>query len=171
MRNAVWVGLAWFGTVVCTAFASELSVAHVLPEIVVIVAVFLAFEREGPALVASCLAMGYLVGRAAGAPLGLHELALASTALGLQLVIGSITTGGGRGFFTLSVGVATMAYHAIAFLLLLFFRGTASFPTWTSAILFPSAVLTAAIALLAHPLMEKIERRLSPQQRESLSFR
>lgn len=170
MSHLVWIGVAWLGTVMTTAVAAEVGVAHLLPEVVVIVAVFLALEREGPTLVASCLAMGYLVGRASLAPLGLHELSLAATALGIHLVVGSITPGG-RGFFTVTVALATMVYHTLTFLLLLGFRGNASFPTWTAAILVPNALLTAGLALLAYPWLDALERWVSPQQRETLSFR
>ncbi len=170
MRNVVWIVVAWLATVVTTAVAAGLDISHLLPEIVVVVATYLALEREGPALVACCVAMGYLVGRAALAPLGLHELSLAATALGIHLVVGSITTGG-RGFFTVTVAVATMSYHALTFLLLLGFRGSASFASWTTAILVPNALLTAAVALVAYPWLEALERRVSAQQRETLSFR
>lgn len=169
MRNAVWVVVAWFAITLTTAIGAEWRLGYVMPEIAVVVAIFLAFEREAVPLVAVCLILGYLIGRQALAPVGLHELSLAATALGFQIVMGNIA-GGGRAFFASCVAAATMAYQGVVFALLFTFRGNAAFPSWTATALIPAALLTGALALVLHPLMVRLDRRLSPEQRESLSF-
>lgn len=169
MRNAVWVALAWLAITLVTAIGTEWRMGYVMPEVAVIVGIFLAFERDAVPLVVCCLALGYLIGRQSLAPIGLHEISLAVTALGFQLVMGNIA-GGGRGFFASCVAAATVAYQGLVFLLLLIFRGNAAFPSWTATALVPAALLTGFLALLFHPLMIRLDRRLSPVQRESLSF-
>jgi len=168
-RHLAWIGVAWFGVIVLSALGQTLPNGYVLPEFVVLVAAFLAFVREPIPLVASCLAMGYLAGRHALAPVGLHELALAGTALSIHLMVGSIA-GGGRLFFAGVVGVATMIYHLTLAGLLFTFRGPVAFSSWPSALLFPAAGLTAFLAIVLQPSFMALENRLAPQQRQSLSF-
>lgn len=169
MRNVAWILLTWFFLNLVTSIATKIPLAYVMPEVVVVVAVFLAFERQAWTLVVCCLVLGYLVGRSALAPVGLHGLSLSITALGVQTLVGSIS-GGGRSFFAGCVTVATAIYHATVFSLLLVVRGHAVFPTWSTALLLPSALLTGALALVAYPSMLAFERRISTDQRESLSF-
>ena len=67
MRHVIWIAVAWFTSVLFTALAHVFHIAHLVPDAAVIIAVFLAFEREAPALVASCVAIGALIGRQARA--------------------------------------------------------------------------------------------------------
>ncbi len=169
MRHVIWIAVAWFTSVLFTALAHVFHIAHLVPDAAVIIAVFLAFEREAPALVASCVAIGALIGRQALAPTGLHEWSLATVALSIHLVAGNIA-GSGRLFFATSVAGATIAYQMTMFCLLWLVRGEAGFPNWTTAVLLPNAMLNALVGWLVHPVLLAVERRLSSEHRESLSF-
>ncbi|HET6344738.1 MAG TPA: hypothetical protein VFH51_07385, partial [Myxococcota bacterium] len=116
------------------------------------------------------MVLGYLVGRQALAPVGLHEIALVLCSVGVYLAAGHLS-GSGALFFALTSGVAVVAYHLIIFGLLLWQRGHAGFSSWATALLLPSALATAFVALLCHGPMVWLERRLTQDKREGLAWR
>lgn len=170
MRIIVWVVVAWLATAFFTTLAAELPVAHIIPSAAVIVAVFVAMQREPIEVTAIAVLIGYGVGRQALAPVGLHEFALGTVALGVHLIAGHLAAGG-RPFFFLISGVATVAYHVLVYALLVVVRGEAGFVNWATAMLVPAGLLTALVAALSHGILVGIERRLVPEQRESLAWR
>lgn len=153
-----------------SALSSRLVLAHIMPDMAVIVIVFLALRREPVPLVMAALALGYIVGRQALAPSGLHETALVVCAVGVYLVAGNIAGSGGL-FFALAAGMAVMFYHVVLFLLIYWQRGSAGFASWAAAILLPSAFCTALAALICHPFMMWLEKRLTQDKREGLLWR
>jgi hypothetical protein len=170
MRNIAWVAVGWVGIVFWSAVCSRLRLSNIVPDAAVVTVVFLALRRE-PLLVAlTALALGYFAGRQAAAPIGLHETALVATAVGVYLASGAFTGSGPLFFATVSAGAA-MGYHLMLFLLLVVFRGTAGFPSWWTATLVPSGVATGALALASYAGLAALDRRLTTERREALSWR
>lgn len=170
MITLAWMAVGWLLMSVVTAFGSRLNVGHVMPDIAALVIVFLALRRE-PILVALvALALGYMSGRQAVAPVGIHESAAVLCAIGAYVASGSIA-GGGKFFFVLASGGAAMAYHVCIFLLAYLVGGAAGFSSLATMTLIPTALATSVVAWLLHPLLAWIDKKLAPEQREALSWR
>ena len=161
--------LAWFGVVFWTAVAARAAPAWTFPDASIVVIAFLALRRNAVWLLLVALSVGYLLGRAALAPVGLHETALAVSAFVLYLTSGRLA-GGGAFFFALISGAAVILFHLLLLLLLLLFRGHVGFSSWSTALLIPSAVATGALALVAYRPMSWLEKKLSPERREGLQW-
>ena len=170
MRNVAWVMVGWIGVVFWSAVCSRLHVSHLMPDAAVVTVVFLGLRREPLLVTFTALALGYLAGRECVAPVGLHETALVACALGVYLASGALT-GSGPWFFAAVSGGAAMGYHLVLFLLLLAFRGTAGFPGWWTAVLLPSGLATAFLALVSYAGLTALERRLATDRHEALSWR
>ena len=170
MRNLAWVVVGWAGVVFWSAVSSRLRVGHLVPDAAVVTIVFLALRREPVIVTMTALALGYLVGREALAPVGLHETALVGCAVGVYITSGALT-GSGPLFFAAMSGGVTIFYHLLLFLLLFVFRGTAGFSSLSSAVLLPNALLTTLLALLSYGGLSALERRLATDRREALSWR
>lgn len=170
MSSLVWIAIAWIGTCLVTALEAHGGFGYVMPDPIVIVVVYLALRREALQVVLIALALGYLVGRQDLAPTGLQALALGVIALGTQLVAGSLAASGAV-FAALVTAAATAAYHALLFALLYGLRGSVGFASWSTAILVPSALLTAFVSILVAPFLNTIEKKLAPDTRASLSWR
>lgn len=169
MRVAAWIVLGWLAMTLQTAMAVHLAPGYVMPDPVVVVVVFLALRREPVSVALMALALGYLVGRQALAPTGLHEVAMVVTAVGVYIIAGHLA-GNGTLFFAMICGVAVMSYHLLVYALLLVVRGHAGFATWATALLVPQALLTSVLALVSHRPMAALEARLSPRQHEGLTW-
>ena len=141
-----------------------------MPDVAILVTVFIAMRREPMPLTLTALALGYCVGRQALAPVGLHETALVTVAIGVYLAAGNLVGSGGL-FFGFTCAVAAMAYHAVVFALLFWQRGSAGFSSWATAILVPSGLATCMAAFICHPFMLWLERRLTQDKREGLTWR
>ncbi len=170
MRLVAFIGLGWLGTLICSAWATRLAVAHVLPDMAVLVVVFLAMRRSALAVVVTALTLGYLRGRLALAPVGHSETSLVLCALGTYLATGHLA-GSGAVFFALSTAGALTATHALEALLLVWQRGSAGFSSWATALLLPAALATGLLALVLHPFLVWLERRLTPDSRVGLLWR
>lgn len=170
MRNIAWVAVGWVGLVFWSAVCSRLRLSHLVPDAAVVTVVFLALRREPLLVTLTALALGYLAGRQAVAPIGLHEAALVATAIGVYLASGALT-GSGPLFFAAVSGGAAMGYHLVLYLLLLAFRGTAGFPTWWTATLVPSGLATGLLAVMSYAGLAALERRLAYDRHEALSWR
>ena len=90
-------------------------------------------------------------------------------ALVVYMTAGSVAASG-VAFFALASGGTVMLYHLLLFILTRVFGGAAGFAGWATAMLVPDAVATAALALVSHPVLAAIERRISADQREELSW-
>lgn len=170
MNVVVWIGLGWLAVTFWTALGAHLQAGHLIPDAAVVTVVFLALRREPLPLVVAALALGYLSGRQALAPSGLHETVLVLCALVVYFAGGAIA-GGGAMFFALASGGAVMLYHLLLFVLGRVGGGELGFTGWTTAALLPSGFVTAALALVSYPAMNALERRLSSEEREELSWR
>ena len=170
MRTLAWIGLGWLGITFSSACDARLGPAHVQPDLSVIVVAFVAMRREVLGVACTALLLGYLVGRQALAPTGLHECALTLVAVVVYLAAGNIGSGGAL-FFGVACGAAVMAYDALVFALLLWQRGSAGFSSWATASLLPTALYTLVVAVLCYPLLGAIERRLTQDKREGLTWR
>lgn len=166
MRVAVWIALGWLGVIFWTAVAARLAPGHVFPDAALVVIVFLALHREPVVVVVVALALGYLNGRQALAPGGLHEFASVLVAVIAYAISGQLAAGGAI-FFAVVTGCATMLYHLLLFLLLIGFRGPAGFSSWATASLVVNGVLTGALAAASYPLMQRLEARLSESRRQT----
>ncbi len=170
MRTLTFLLVGILGATLCAAVGARLSVYHVLPDISVIIIVFVSLRREPALIAATALSLGYMTARQALAPAGLHECALVLTAVGTFLSAASLA-GSGALFFALTCGVAVMAYHALLFLLMLWSRGEVGFASWAAAALLPNALATCCLALLLHPWLLRLDRRLAQDKREGLTWR
>jgi len=166
---AAWVAIGWLGVTLTTALGARLGVSHVMPDAAVVTIVFLAFRRHPAQVVLVALALGYLSGRQALAPVGLHEVALILCALTVYFGAGNLAGSGAR-FFALTSGGAVMLYHLLVYLLASSLGGRAHFAGWGTATLLPTGLITALLALVAEAPMAAIERRLSPSEHEELSW-
>lgn len=170
MRTAVWVAIGWFGVTLDTALALRLGPAHVFPDAAVVVLVFLGLYREPIPVAIAAVAFGYLVGRQACAPVGLHESAMVITAIGVYVVAGNVAGSGALFFGTITMG-ATVGYHVTLFSLLYVFRGDAGFSSWATTILVFDAAATGTVALILHRPMQWLERKMAVSSREGLQWR
>ncbi len=169
MRTGVWILIAWLGVVVSTAFSSRVAPAWVFPDPAIVVLSFLALRREPIPIAVAALAVGYLMGRGALAPTGVHETALVLTAIGVYLTSGRLA-GSGALFFAMVCAGATTAFHVVLFALLVIVRGDAGFSSWATAALVPAAMTTGLLGLLAYRPMAWLETKLTPAQREGLTW-
>lgn len=170
MRTLAWIGLGWFAATFCSAVSTRIPFAHVMPDMAVVVVVFLATRRDPITVVGAAVCLGYLTGRAALAPVGLHELALMVCGIGVYLAAGNLAGSGGV-FFTLACGVAVAGYHLAVFGLILWQRGRAGFSSWATASLVPDALVTMVAAVICFPFMQWLEKRLVQDKREGLTWR
>ncbi len=169
MNAAVYVGVGWLLMTLCTAAATRLSLAHVMPDGAIVALVFVALHRD-PLVVTLCaVALGYLTGQQALAPLGLHEAVCVIAGLVVYLTADNIAAGGAR-FFALASFGAVMLTHVLAYVLAAGFGVAAGFPSWATASLLPSALATAVLAYVGHGGLAAIEARLAPKDREELSW-
>ena len=170
MKHIVWLILGFFGISMSSALAHKVLPYHVVPDVALIVAVFLALRREPIPMALSALALGYFSGRLALAPVGLCEGSLILCAIWAYRGSGSVD-GSGSVFFGMMCGAMVCVYHALMFGLLLLVRGEAGFASWATASLIPTAVSTFIVATLMHRPMERLERLVAPAPRSGLSWR
>lgn len=170
MRILIWIGAAWLGMTLFSALGSRLGIAHILPDITIIVVVFLALRREPLSVVGVAFLLGYLTDRAALAPDGLHEMALVMVALGVYVGAGALSNSGTI-FFGMVCAAAVMGYQALVFALVLWQKGAAGFASWTTASLIPTAFATFVVALACHRPMLWLDKRLTQDKREGLAWR
>jgi cell shape-determining protein MreD len=169
IRHLAWAGLGFLGVTFWTAVAARVPVGHIVPDAAVVTVVFLALRRDPIPVVLTALVLGYLVGRQALAPVGLHETALTIVSVAAYMVSGRLA-GGGAAFCAVATAVATLAYHVLLFLLIAAAGGEAQFSSWVAAALVPASLATGLLALLSYPLLSLVERKLAPEVREGLSW-
>ena len=170
MRSLAWIGVGWLGLLLCSALGARLQVAHVLPDVPLLVVIFLSMRR-GPLMVAATgLALGFLAGQQALAPVGLHETALTLCGVGMVVAAGNIAAGGSA-FYGMAVAVAALGHQLLLASLVYWERGSVGFSSWATALLLPGALCTAGVGLLLHPLLLALERRLTSDTREGLLWR
>ena len=171
MKTIIWIFTGAVTTWFCTAIASRWgSSSHLIPDATVIILTFLAMHREPAQLAIVASSLGYLTGRQMLAPFGLNETALVACAITTYLVAGHLA-GSGATFFGVACGGAVMFYHLLLYLLLLVVRGTAGFDGWPTALLVPNGIVTAAVAWLLYPGLLRLERTLTPEKTDGLTWR
>lgn len=170
MRTVVWVLVAWIGVSFWTGLAARLSPGYVCPDAAIVALCFVALHHKPIPTVSTALVLGYLVGRHAAAPLGLHETALICCAMAIYLTSGKLA-GSGAFFFASACGATLIAFHLLLYLLLMLGRGQAGFSSWGTAIILPNAVVTALLGLASYRPMLWLESRLSEKPREGLQWR
>lgn len=170
MRTLLWIVLGWIGVTVVTAFEARLQLGA-LPDPAVIVMCFLALRRTPIQVGVVAIALGYLTGRAALAPVGLHASALVFCALAVYAVTGQLVARGAA-FYGLVCAATNMLYHLSLYFLVWIGGGIPAFSGWAAALLVPSSMLTGMVAGLVYPLFDWLDQRLSPQERTGvLSWR
>lgn len=170
MRVAVWVLLGWLGIVTGSALAARLPPLVLLPDVPLGIVAFLGTRRSARNAALVAFALGYLVDVLASAPLGLHQVALVATALGVWLV-GEHVGGTGAVHAALVTGFAQLAYHLTLLALLCWQGRPVGFASWSAALLLPQAVLTGGVAWLAHGHLLALHRRLAPRLQQGLQWR
>lgn len=170
MRLFAWIVVGFLATVIMSALAARLPWAHVMPNMALIVVVFLAMRKEAPEICFVAVALGHVVGLQALAPTGLHETALALIALGAFLISGNLSATG-----SLYVGcvacISDVAYH-IALVLLLVWQGyEVGFSSWATAALLPQAVFTGLCGWALYRPLEYLDETLTPRRTEGLQWR
>tara|TARA_Y100001934_G_C12261273_1_gene730124 strand:- start:20 stop:535 length:516 start_codon:yes stop_codon:yes gene_type:complete len=165
MYSLSWIVLGWLSYLSFNAFFTRFGFEYIIPDCMVIVIAFVATRRNLLALVYVTCCLGYIVGRQALGPTGLHETALTLSGLSVYFALGHLTVDN-RFIFGLLSGVTVMGYHSFLFSLTWLFGAEAYFSSWATAILFPTGLLTAAIALLAYPLLEWFEGLVSVDKQE-----
>jgi len=170
MKHIVWLIVGWLGISVSAALAHRLLPYHIVPDVGLIVAVFLALRREPIPMALSALALGYFTGRLALAPVGLCEVSLILCSVWAYRGSGSVD-GSGSVFFGIMCGAMVCVYHVLIFGLLLLVRGEAAFASWATASLIPTAASTFFVATLMHRPMEWLDRLVAPAPRSGLSWR
>jgi hypothetical protein len=169
MNAVVYVLLGWLSLAVWTAAGAHVGLGHVFPDAGIVVVVWVALRREPIAVTLTALAVGYFAGRQALAPLGLHEAVMVGCALTVYLTGGSLAGSGVR-FYALASGGTVMLYHAALYLVSRALGGQAGFSGWATALLIPNGLATALLALAYFPLLAAVERRLTEDRREELSW-
>jgi hypothetical protein len=169
VRHVAWALLGWLGVTLWTALGARLSIAHLVPDAAVVTVVFVALHRDPLPTFLTALWLGYLSGRAALAPTGLHELVLVACAILTYVGSGRIK-GSGALFFAVAAAVVTGCYHLGLYLLLAAVRHSAGFASWAATALLPAALLTGLLALVSYPWMVRLERRLTPEAHKGLSW-
>ena len=170
MRTALWIVLGALGVAVWSAVGACGDWGHVMPDAAVMTVAFLAVRRNPLSLAATAVALGYVVGRQALAPVGLHESAMVLCALGLQLVAGHLV-GSGAVFFAAVAAGSVVAYHVLLAVLLWLGGAAVGFSSLATSLLLPSAAVTFLLALVSHPVMLRLEQVVTPARREELSWR
>jgi hypothetical protein len=171
MKNFIWLFTGTLATWFFTAVGARWGASnHVAPDAAVIVLTFLAMRREPAPLAIIASAFGYIIGRQMLAPFGLNETALVACAVATYLAAGHLA-GSGAMFFGIASGGAVMFYHLLLFLLLATVRGSAGFTGWTTAILLPNGIATTVVAWLSYPMLSQLERALTPEKADGLTWR
>lgn len=170
MRLLAWIVVGFVATVLTSALAARLAFAHVMPNLALVVVVFLAVRKEAPEICLVAVALGHGIGLQAIAPAGLHETALTAVALGAFLVSGNLSATGG-----LYVGcvacISEIAYH-IALVLLLVWQGyEVGFSSWATAALLPQAAFTGLCGWALYRPLERLDESLTPRRTEGLQWR
>ncbi len=169
MRFLSWLVVGWLGMVLFSALSSRLFGYGLQPSWVVVVLTFLALRREMTSVALTASILGYLVGRLAGAPVGIHEAALAICGLSVFVGSGSIA-GRGTLFFAGLCGWATAVYHITLYVLLLWGQGRAGFSSLPSSLLIFDAAFTALVALFVYHPMVWLDVKLTPKVHEGLAW-
>ena len=168
MRTAVWGIVGWLGLCISTAVGFNLGWGYLMPDIPVIVTVFVAMRREPIPMALCAVGLGYLVGRQAGLPTGVGESGMLLCGLVVYRMTGHFA---GRDLFFASVcGGAAIGLQLAIFGLLYTGRGVAAFASDAAAFLVPGGFLTAVVALLLYRPMLRLDGRLQTARREGLSW-
>lgn len=170
MRTVAWLVLGTLGVAFWSAASAWLGWLHVMPDAAIVTVAFLALRREPLPLVATAAVLGYIVGRQALAPIGLHETSLVVCALAIYLAAGHLV-GSGAFFFASVAGGAVVFYHLCLALLVWIGGSEVGFSSWATASLVPSALATFALAALSFVPMNRLEQLLSPRHRQELLWR
>lgn len=168
--NDLWLTIlaGWLATLCWTAFAAQAGLS-VFPEAPVIACVFLAVRHEAKGVALGALLLGYAAGRQALAPLGLHEAALAVTALGTYFIAGHMLAEG-KAFFAVASGSATIGYHLLLYLLKTIVVGEVRFSSWAQALFVPAGVVTALVAWPSAHVLEMLGKKVSRAPKEGLRY-
>lgn len=170
MRFVAWALMGWLATLLVSALAARVPTAHIMPNAVLVVVMFLAVRKEAPQTVTTAVILGHVVGTLALAPTGLHETALAIVALGAFLVSGNLSIGGSV-FLGCMCLMGDVAYHILLVLLLIWQGHAVGFASWATAALLPQACLTGLCGwAMYHPFV-RLDESLAPQREEGLQWR
>ncbi len=169
MSLAVYVAVGWLTMAFWTAVGARVTLGHVVPDAAIVVLVFVAMRREPIMVTLTAVGLGYFAGRQALAPIGLHEAVLVACALAVYMTAGNLAGSGAR-FYALACGGTVMLYHLLLYVVERLIGGAAGFTGWTTALLVPSGIATALLALASHPVLSAIEGKLGADRHEELSW-
>jgi len=170
VRLLVWMVLGWLGTVLVSAFAARVQVAHMMPNMALVVLIFLAMRKEAPEICLTALVLGHVLGLMALAPVGLHETALLVVALGAFLISGNLSATGSVYAGCVCI-LADMGYQVLLALLLVWQGYEVGFSSWATASLLPPALLTGFWGWALYRPLERLDDWLAPRRPEGLQWR
>ncbi len=169
MRSFSFLAVAFFLLAVVTAASSRMAPGYVAPEPAVIVVVFVALRREPIMVAVISLSVGYMLGRQAAAPLGLHETTMVASGVAAYIASGRLAAGGAL-FFAVLCGFMTMASQLLAALLLQWGMGHVGFSSQATMLLLPQALLTSVLALVLYRSLDWLDARFSNDTHEELPW-
>lgn len=152
-----------------SAVGARFAPGYVLPDPAVVVVVFLALRREPVVVAGTALAIGYLAGRQAAAPLGLHETVLLSIAVLAYVASGRLAASGAL-YFAAVCGLMTVLSQLLTALLLWWGLGRVGFSSGATALLIPQAAATCLFALLTHRSLRWLDRRYGDEPHKGLPW-
>lgn len=165
-----WIALGWLGTVLVSALAGRLQMAHLMPNMALVVVVFLAMRKEAPEICVTALVLGHIVGITALSPSGLHEMALMLVGLSAFLIGGNLSATGSIYVGCVCV-LADMGYHILLVLLLIWQGHAVGFSSWATAALVPQALMTGFWGWALYGAFEWLDDHLAPRHQEGLQWR
>jgi rod shape-determining protein MreD len=169
MKILFWVIVAWFLSLVSTSVALYVSPSYILPELPIIVVVYLSLHYPLAHVSLAALALGFTIGSQSGSVLGLHEAALAVSGMIVHLSSGRLA-GHGPFFFALITGATTIGYHLSLMLMMTVAQQKVGFASVWTALLAPNAIATSICAFILYSPFLAIDKSLSPQRSEVLSW-
>ncbi len=163
-------GLGVAGSALCSGLACRLGVGHLVPDVALVVAVYISLHRSLTSTALAACVLTCLCTRQTLAADGLLQAASLVVVVGTYLSASSLS-GGGSLLFAATCGLAVIVLHALVYVLLLWQQGHAGFASWASATLVLSGLCTSLVALLLHPLLQRLDRRLRQNKHEGLMWR
>lgn len=169
MNVLAWLLGMWGLQLVSNSVAARLGATPV-PDWGVLMLVFLTPRRSPLWIMLLALTWGYLCGQEAGAPVGVYELALTTSAFLVYLLSGSLAAEGHFFYATASTGMWVLLQFILAVLKSLSL-GTVNFSILLTSNMFFGSFGVFCFAALLYPLFVWFENRFVQNDREGLLWR
>ena len=168
MKFITWFLAGTIGQTMCNVLANMIP-WNLVPDFCVMVLVFLSAKRDISHLVFLGLFFGYINGRMALAPPGLHEVAFIITTLVVYRLGGQFFVEG-RWFFGVQVALSLMLYHASLFILSYAVRGFVGVGSFAAISLVPAGLVNGISAVILYSLFIRIEKVFKQTKQSGLTW-